>query len=120
MGMELKVEKVVTEEGKKMYKLITFVALSKDKLPKMYTNSYPSVWSNPECNILSAIIAVRKQTSDKNCIVTSYLRSGELLTEEEFQELLKHLEKSGTRLMEINQKLREMREDWCGEEIHHF
>lgn len=109
MSMKIYTEKIVLR-GEKYRKVLGFEGvLEKDKLPKEYTISYPRVVLETFCGEKYLVIL-----DEKGRRYSMY--SDRHYKEDEFQEMLKAMEKAGEKLYEINKKVKELEEVWRGEE----
>lgn len=101
MSMKIKVEKVL-EKGEPRIKILEMEGLSYYELPSEYVAKPPNVRFYSDNLYL-----------DMGKFTYRYLIDG-LLTQQEFENLMRDLNICGTRLKEINDKIRELKKTWNG------
>jgi len=107
MSIRIETEKIVKGDGKLVIKILSIKCLEKAKLPELYLNGdRPIVFfsgSNFYCS-------KRKET------LSGSYRIGDLLTRNEFRDLLDHCHAAGDHLMAVNTELKAKKEAWNGKE----
>ena len=109
MSMKIYTEKCVIR-GEKRRKILGFEGVLEGlELPKEYVLGYPRVTLESHCGYEYLAIVDEKGRR-------TVMYADESYKEDEFQEMIKAIEKAGYRLHEINKKVKELEEVWKGEE----
>jgi len=106
--IELTFEKVVTGAGERRYKLVKATGKSRRDLPALYQRGLHASFGDgfgDDC------VYIFSDPNDVGCM----FRVGNLLTEEEFADLVATLRKCGEHLHDVNAQLAALRAEWHGE-----
>ena len=105
MSITIKTKREVRSDGVLGRIILKVDLLNKEDLPELYKNNDNCIygWKGDSYSIV-----IYKRIN--------ILTTGEFISEEDFQKNLAIIRMAGELLHEINEKLKALREAWCGEE----
>lgn len=106
-GIRIETEKIVNDDGELVIKILSIKCLKKGKLPEIYLEGKEPIVYIYESDFYCEN---RKETLDQ------FYSIGELLTRNEFRDLLEHCHAAGDHLLAVNAELKAKKATWNGKE----
>jgi hypothetical protein len=103
----IKTKKVVYR-GEKFYKILSYGCYEVDILPFEYFKQFPYCFDAD-----GEFMVVVASNRDEDVYE---LRVGDIIPQDEFEKMFKVIKYCGRKLHEINEKIREIRKEWNGEQ----
>jgi len=107
--INIRTEKIVKSDARKYRKFKGFEMLPQERLPKKYLAAEINC-----CQVDKS--SIRVQGFKESGWTNQFYHIGDRIPEERFVQLMAHIRKCGTLLMEINEEIETLRAEWQGEE----
>lgn len=111
--LSIKLSRYINGNGEKVFEVTGFSGLRKNELPSMYKSSCEyKCWIDYISPLSMSDLSLHIYNSAEHVMTIS---RGDFMTVDEFNDVNTILEQCAKNLKEVNQKLDDMRSEWCGD-----